>query len=141
MNAGLRLLLAHGYESLKHITEQDLLNMPPAAQSGSDVLDAALCSLGTAIGHGGEFEQPLQILIGLVFSSVSSPDKLSHPGVRPIRLLLLALSPTSSRHDTPTTSRFGGSQAETGGNGYESTSRAVHRRCVLPAAMAGVRCR
>lgn len=96
---------------------------------------------GTAIGHGGEFEQPLQILIGLVFSSVSSPDKLSHPGVRPIRLLLLALSPTSSRHDTPTTSRFGGSQAETGGNGYESTSRAVHRRCVLPAAMAGVRCR
>src|SRR5258708_911185 len=46
LNAGLRLLLAHGYESLEHITEQDLLNMPPAAQSGSDVLDAALCSLG-----------------------------------------------------------------------------------------------
>jgi len=45
-NAGLRLLLAHGYESLQQITEHDLLTMPPAAQSGSDVLDAALCALG-----------------------------------------------------------------------------------------------
>jgi hypothetical protein len=32
------------------------------------------------------------------------------------------------------------SQAGTGGKGQESTSRAVHRRLVLPAAMAGVRC-
>jgi hypothetical protein len=30
---------------------------------------------------------------------------------------------------------------ETFGNGQESTERSVHRRLVLPAAMAGVRCR
>ena len=36
---------------------------------------------------------------------------------------------------------FDASQAEFGNNGQESTSRAVHRRWVLPAAMAGVRCR
>jgi hypothetical protein len=58
-----------------------------------------------------------------------------------IRVLLLAPSPTPSRHDTLPTSGWHGSQAETGGKGQVSTSRAVHRRWVLPAAMAGVRCR
>src|SRR6266487_2400846 len=58
-----------------------------------------------------------------------------------IRVLLLAPSLTPSRHDTPPTSGLQGAQAETGGNGQESTSRAVHRRLVLPAAIAGVRCR
>jgi hypothetical protein len=33
------------------------------------------------------------------------------------------------------------SQTESGDKGQVSTSRAVHRRVVLPAAMAGVRCR
>ncbi len=37
-------------------------------------------------------------------------------------------------HDTTTASGLSGSQAETGGKGQESTSRAVHRRVVLPAA-------
>ncbi len=46
LNAGLRLLLAHGYDSLWQITEQDLLTMPPDAELGSDTLDAALCALG-----------------------------------------------------------------------------------------------
>jgi DNA-binding CsgD family transcriptional regulator len=38
-------------------------------------------------------------------------------------------------------SGFEASQAESGGKGQESTSRAVHRRFVFPAAMAGVRWR
>jgi integrase len=46
LNAGFRLLLAHGYETLQQITEQDLLDMPSAAQEGSELLDAALCALG-----------------------------------------------------------------------------------------------
>ncbi len=58
-----------------------------------------------------------------------------------IRVLLLALSATSPRHDTAPPSGFDAFQAQTFGNGQESTSRAVHRRLVLPAAMAGVRCR
>ncbi len=61
--------------------------------------------------------------------------------VRLIRVLLRAPSPTSPTHDTATALDFHGSQAETGGKGYESTSPAVHRRWVLPAAIAGVRCR
>ena len=56
-------------------------------------------------------------------------------------MLLLALLLSSFRHDTPPTSALRGSQAETVSKGHESTSRAVHRRCVLPAAIAGVRCR
>ncbi len=46
LNAGLRLLLAHGYDRLHQITEQNLLDMPSAAELGSDTLDAALCTLG-----------------------------------------------------------------------------------------------
>jgi hypothetical protein len=46
LNAGLRLLLFHNYQVLEQITEQDLLNIPAAAELGSDTLDAALCTLG-----------------------------------------------------------------------------------------------
>ena len=42
---GLRLLLVHGYASLTEITEDDLAAIPPQSL-GTDVLDAALCSLG-----------------------------------------------------------------------------------------------
>jgi hypothetical protein len=41
---------------------------------------------------------------------------------------------TTACHDTATAPGFLGSQAETGAKGHESTSRAVHRRLVLPAA-------
>ena len=58
-----------------------------------------------------------------------------------VRVLLLAAPLISPRHATATPSDFGASQAETGGNGQESTSRAVHCRLVLPAAIAGVRSR
>jgi hypothetical protein len=58
-----------------------------------------------------------------------------------IRLLLLALALTTPRQDSATAPGCRRSQAESGGKGQESTSRAVHRRFVLPAAMAGVRCR
>jgi hypothetical protein len=58
-----------------------------------------------------------------------------------IRLLLLTLSPPPPRHDTATAPGCRRSQAEAGVKGQESTSRAVHRRFVLPAAMAGVRWR
>ena len=50
-----------------------------------------------------------------------------------------ARSPTSPAHEKATAPDFHGSQAETGSKGEESTSRAVHRRVVLPAAIAGVR--
>jgi hypothetical protein len=70
-----------------------------------------------------------------------SPDRPPHPEVRLHPSPLLASSPTSSQHDTETPSGFDASQAETGGKGHESTSRTVHRRVVLPAAIAGVRCR
>jgi len=46
LNAGLRLLLAHGYDSLDQINEPDLVMIPSAAELGSDALDAALCTLG-----------------------------------------------------------------------------------------------
>ena len=58
-----------------------------------------------------------------------------------IRALLRVSSPISLRHDTAPTSGFHASQAETDGKGYGSTSRVVQRRLVLPAAIAGVRCR
>src|SRR5260370_3716362 len=46
LNAGLRLLLAHGYDWLEQITEHDLLSIAYAAELASDTLDAALCALG-----------------------------------------------------------------------------------------------
>jgi hypothetical protein len=58
-----------------------------------------------------------------------------------IRVLLRAPSPNTPRTNTPPLSGFGASQAEIGNNGHESTSRAVHRRFALPAAIAGVRSR
>ena len=62
-------------------------------------------------------------------------------GEGPFRLLLTAPSPPSSRPDTATPSGLRGSQAVIGGKGHKSTSRVVHRRVVLPAARAFVRCR
>ena len=58
-----------------------------------------------------------------------------------IRMLLRAPTPNTPRSYTPPQSGFGVSQAEIGINGQESTSRVVHRRWVLPAARASVRCR
>jgi hypothetical protein len=42
-----------------------------------------------------------------------------------MRVLLLAQSPTCPRHATATAPDFQGSQAQTGGHGQESPSRAV----------------
>jgi hypothetical protein len=95
--------------------------------------------IGTPIGYGGEFEKPLQIRIGLVFWPLGSPDRRSRPGVRPHPTSSDSLSPTSPQHAPAGTSGLSSTQVEAGGKGQESTSRAVHRRWVLPAAMAGVR--
>jgi integrase len=46
LNLGLRLLLTHGYRTLQEIREQDLAAIPVASAKGSDLLDAALCTLG-----------------------------------------------------------------------------------------------
>ena len=47
LNAGLRLLLVHGYERLEQITEQDLREIPTRiAALGTTALDAVLCELG-----------------------------------------------------------------------------------------------
>lgn len=43
---GLRILLAHGYETLDQIQDDDLKNLNGHWSKGTDVLDAALCSLG-----------------------------------------------------------------------------------------------
>lgn len=43
---GLRLLLALGYDSLHHIKDDDLKLLSGRWSKGTDVLDAALCSLG-----------------------------------------------------------------------------------------------
>jgi hypothetical protein len=51
------------------------------------------------------------------------------------------LHPSLHNMRQPPPSGFDATQAEASGKGHESTSRAVHRRWVLPAAMAGVRCR
>lgn len=42
---GLRMLLVRGYASISELTEEDLKAIPPQS-TGTDVLDAALCSLG-----------------------------------------------------------------------------------------------
>jgi hypothetical protein len=46
VKTGQRLMLVGGYSSLDEITDEDLRAVPIAVSSGSDVLDAALCSLG-----------------------------------------------------------------------------------------------
>jgi integrase len=43
---GLRILLVHGYDSLHHIKDDDLKWLAVRWSKGTDVLDAALCSLG-----------------------------------------------------------------------------------------------
>jgi len=83
---------------------------------------------------------PLQTYFGPVFCHEAVQIGLLFPERGFLRVLLLAHSPIFPRHDTAPISGFGASQAEIGGNGQVSTSRAVHRRVVLPAAMAGVRC-
>jgi integrase len=45
LNTGLRLLLAHGYATLHHITEEDFSALP-AGIEGLDLLDVAFCTLG-----------------------------------------------------------------------------------------------
>jgi len=84
---------------------------------------------------------PFQTHFGLVFCHEAVQTSLLFPERGSIGVLLLADSPISPQHGAALTSGFGASQAETGGKGQESTSRAVHRRLVLLAAIAGVRCR
>jgi hypothetical protein len=89
----------------------------------------------------GNSTSPLQTYFGPVFCHEAVQIGLLFPERGSLRVLLLAHSPISPRHDTAPISGFGASQAETGGNSQESTSRAVHRRWVLPTAMAGFRWR
>jgi hypothetical protein len=50
-------------------------------------------SLGTAIGYGGQFDQPLQMRFGLIFSSFDRPGKVLHP-VGPPASTVLSPSPS-----------------------------------------------
>jgi hypothetical protein len=59
----------------------------------------------------------------------------------PIRRLLHAFSSAFPRDAPAPASGLRGPQAETDGKGQERTSPAVHRRWLLPAAIAGVRWR
>src|SRR5260370_10885083 len=98
-------------------------------------------AIGAAIGYGGEFDILAAEACRTGCLSLDGPDRPPLAWRGSIRVLLLAPSLASSRHDTPSASGFGGFQAEADGNGHESTSRAVHCRCVLLAAIARVRCR
>jgi len=42
---GMRLMLAHGYDNLAELRDQDMAALPPGA-NGTDMLDIALCQLG-----------------------------------------------------------------------------------------------
>ncbi len=46
LKIGLRILMIAGHPDLDQITDEDLRCVPVTVSSGSDVLDAALCSLG-----------------------------------------------------------------------------------------------
>ena len=46
VKTGLRVMMAAGHTELGQITEQDLRDVPRTVSGGSDVLDAALCTLG-----------------------------------------------------------------------------------------------
>jgi hypothetical protein len=97
-------------------------------------------SLGTPIGYGGYINQPLQAHLGPVSVILRSREAFSSRSeVYPSSSV--GISAISPRHEAASTSGFETPQAETFGNGQESTSHAVHRRWVLPAAIAGVRCR
>ncbi len=69
-------------------------------------------AIGAAIGYGGEFD----ILPAKAFRtgclSLDGPDRPPLAWRGSIRVLLLAPSLASSRHDTPSASGFGGFQAE-----------------------------
>jgi hypothetical protein len=97
-------------------------------------------SLGTPIGYGGYINQPLQAHLGPVSVILRSREAFSSRSeVYPSSSV--GISAISPRHEAASTSGFETPQAETFGNGQESTSHAVHRRWVLPAAIAGVRWR
>jgi hypothetical protein len=114
------------------------LSLSRTLQTSSGALSRSKrCSYGTWWINRSAITQPMSGC----FSSLGSPDRPPLPEVKLHPSPLLASSPTSSPHDTENPSSFDASQAETGGKGHESTSRAVHRRVVLPAAIAGVRCR
>ena len=84
---------------------------------------------------------PLHPLFGLVCcdEAVRASHRFVESGSIPV--LLLAHVPISPQDDPAPTSGCEASQGETVGKGQVSTSRAVHCRVVLPAAIAGVRCR
>jgi len=90
------------------------------------------------MGHGGEIDQSSLNLLQVVFRpwAVRRDHLILEKGS--MRVLLRALSPISPRHETAPPSGLNASQAEMGSKGRERTSRAVHLRWVLPAAMAGV---
>ena len=46
VKTGLRVMMAAGHTELGQITEKDLRDVPQTVSGGSDVLDAALCTLG-----------------------------------------------------------------------------------------------
>jgi hypothetical protein len=98
---------------------------------------------GTAIGRGGEFDEPPKnaCQAGFLLSrrsregaSSSTSTLLALFSPSPNRLLLFH---RASSHVLHAPMRRHG----TGEKGWHSTSRAVHCRVVLPAAMAGVRWR
>src|SRR6266567_221053 len=88
-----------------------------------------------------KYHNPLQTDFGAVFGEETVQTGLLSPEGGSMRVLLLSHASISPPHDHAPTSGCDASQADTFGKGQESTSRAVHRRVVLPAAMAGVRWR
>ncbi len=106
--------------------------------------------IGDSLGELSWFCGSAQLL-DMVDNSLSHPqtpfglffvsEQPSHHGVRLHSVFLWASSPIAPQHAPAPTSGLNASQVEIGNNGHESTSRAVQRLLVLPAAIAGVRCR
>jgi hypothetical protein len=99
--------------------------------------------MDTVIESGGEFDQPLRTSFGPVFSSLDCPGKVIHPAGSGAcaSFQLHHVAPCHSAWHLLTPIHAHMMKCGTGGKGEESTSLAVHRRLVLPAAMAGGRWR
>ncbi len=93
------------------------------------------------MGYGGEFGQPPVIPLRDPFSFVCSPDRPSSRRSLHMTTSARTLLDNPMQRTCNHMSLERAFQAETDGNGQESTSLAVDHWFVLPAVMAGIRWR
>src|SRR6266699_1857764 len=129
---------------------QDRSSHQPPCGIGPEVLFTLACIFHPAtrkflgvlpLNIVDNWSSPFGRISGRFFSSLDGPERPSHPAMRPHPPFAAGTFTVFLWHDAPPTSGLRGAQADFDGTGQESTSRVVHRRLVLPAAIAGVRCR